>query len=79
MNELITVRFYENQEMGFEIASTCHYKPVEVSGWDVSVGDTIELHDEHGGYTFGTIDWIDPAIHEDESGQYRVANLILED
>ena len=79
MNEVITIRLYEDQERMGDVQSGTHYKLVGEMGWDVSVGDSVELHDDHGGDTFGTIEQIDPAIHEDEAGQYRVANLILED
>lgn len=73
MKEMITLRLYEQPHQ----PATCdaeHYCPAEdVRGWDYARGDQIGLQERDGGYLMAGIDHIDPAIHEDGTGRYRVA------
>jgi len=80
MNEEIAVRLYKHPERN--ACKHCGpYHPVDVTGWNYAVGDTIGLRDEFGGYTRGTIESIPDAIHHDEKedDDYKVAVLVLED
>lgn len=80
MNEEIAVRLYRHPER--DACKHCGpYEPVDTTGWDFAVGDTIGLQDEFGGYTRGTIESIGADTHHDdqEDDDYKVAVLILED
>ncbi len=79
MKEKITLRLYESKEQG----AVCHagmYQPdVSVKGWDYARGETIGLTETHGGFLYGVIDEVDPEIHEDQVGRYRLASLWTQD
>ena len=79
MNEEIAIRLYEHPQRNAEVHAG-PYQPVDVTGWDYDVGDTVGLQDEFGSYTRGTIESFSEDAYTDDAGErYRIAVLMLED
>lgn len=79
MKEKVTIRLYEHAQQ----CARCEdheYRPAdEVKGWGYDRGDQIGLFERNGGYLMGVIDHVQPEVHQDEAGRYKLAVLWTQD
>ncbi len=79
MKEKALIRLYEaNDQRAAHHAG--RYEPSDdVTGWAYEEGDQIGLCEQDGGYLMGILDRIDPKIHHDDTGSYRLATVWTQD
>ena len=80
MKEKTLIRLYQGSDQRAAHHGGQHYRPSEdVVGWDFAEGDQIGLCEEDGGYLMGVIDHVEPEVHRDETGEYRLASVWTQD
>lgn len=79
MKEQITIRLYETREQRACCGAQAYRAADDVVGWNYQRGDQIGLQDCNGGFLMGGIDHVDPTIHEDQTGRFRLATVWTQD
>ncbi len=79
MKEMTTIRLYERPAR-CEWCDALEFRTTEaVRDWNLSRGDRVPLEERKGGYVEGVIDHVQPEIHEDRTGRFKLAVVWIQD
>ncbi len=80
MKEMVTIRLYEDPRTCQWCDDVLPYRTTEdVQGWDYDRGDRVGLLERKGGFLEGIVDYVEPEIHEDRTGRFKLAVVWLQD
>lgn len=79
MKEMTTIRLYERPTR-CEWCDGLDFRTTDaVTTWNLGRGDRIPLEERNGGYVEGVIDHVDPEIHTDRTGRFKLAVIWTQD
>lgn len=79
MKELTTIRLYDRPTR-CEWCDGQDFRTTEaVTHWNLERGDRVPLEERNGGYVEGVIDHVQPDIHDDHTGRFKLADIWIQD